>query len=75
MAAEQATRTAKFDQRCQQLRCYAENQFYLLPELSLIAGAQYTHTSAQAEEICSLAGALIDQSKKKTMNAFRPKQD
>lgn len=37
-------RTNKLQTRSKNLEAYAENRFYVLPEVSLIAGLQYTHS-------------------------------
>ncbi len=62
-------RTAKFDQDVSSYVVYGENQFYLLPELSLIAGAQYTYTTRKQKDLFT-AGAL-DRSK--NYQRFTPK--
>ncbi|BBL34352.1 vitamin B12 transporter BtuB [Nitrosomonas stercoris] len=62
-------RTTKFDQHSSTYDVYAENQFYLLPELSLIAGGQYTYTTRKQKDLFT-AGAL-DRSK--SYQRFSPK--
>ncbi len=62
-------RTAKFDQHASSYVVYGEDQFYLLPELSLIAGAQYTYTTRKQKDLFT-AGAL-DRSK--NYQRFTPK--
>lgn len=37
-------RTNKLENRARNLEAYAENRFYMLPEVSLITGLQYTHS-------------------------------
>lgn len=37
-------RTNKLENRSKNLEAYAENRFYVLPEVSLITGLQYTHS-------------------------------
>lgn len=64
-------RTAKFDQHSSTYDVYAENQFYLLPELSLIAGGQYTYTTRKQKDLFMAGG--IDQSKSKNYQRFSPK--
>lgn len=62
-------RTAKFDQDVSSYVVYGENQFYLLPELSLIAGAQYTYTTRKQKDLFG-AGA---QDRSKSYQRFTPK--
>lgn len=62
-------RTAKFAQDASSYVVYGENQFYLLPELSLIAGAQYTYTTRKQKDLFG-AGA---QDKSKNYQRFTPK--
>jgi len=62
-------RTAKFDQDVSSYVVYGENQFYLLPELSLIAGAQYTYTTRKQKDLFG-AGA---QDRSKNYQRFTPK--
>ncbi|SCX26855.1 TonB-dependent receptor family protein [Nitrosomonas eutropha] len=64
-------RTAKFDQHASSYVVYGENQFYLLPELSLIAGAQYTYTTRKQKDLFMAGG--VDQSKSKSYQRFTPK--
>ncbi|WP_300087029.1 TonB-dependent receptor [uncultured Nitrosomonas sp.] len=64
-------RTAKFDQDVSSYVVYGENQFYLLPELSLIAGAQYTYTTRKQKDLFMANG--IDQSRSRNYQRFTPK--
>lgn len=64
-------RTAKFDQSVSTYDVYAEDQFYLLPELSLIVGAQYTHTSRKQKDLFMAGG--VDQSRSRDYQRFTPK--
>lgn len=64
-------RTAKFDQHSSTYDVYAENQFYLLPELSLIVGGQYTYTERKQKDLFMAGG--MDQSKSKNYQRFSPK--
>ncbi len=62
-------RTTKFDQHASSYVVYGENQFYVLPELSLIAGAQYTYTTRKQKDLFG-AGA---QNRNKSYQRFTPK--
>jgi len=64
-------RTAKFDQHSSTYDVYAENQFYLLPQLSLIAGGQYTYTTRKQKDLFIAGG--INQSKSRDYERFSPK--
>jgi len=62
-------RTAKFDQHASSYAVYGENQFYVLPKLSLIAGAQYTYATRKQKDLFG-AGA---QDRNKSYQRFTPK--
>lgn len=44
MLGAKGTRRNKLENRSKNLEAYAENRFYIIPEVSLIAGLQYTHS-------------------------------
>lgn len=43
-------RTNKLENRSKNLEAYAENRFYVMPEVSLIAGLQYTHSERNLKD-------------------------
>lgn len=64
-------RTAKFDQHASSYVVYGENQFYLLPQLSLIVGGQYTYTTRKQKDLFMAGG--VDQSRSRNYQRFTPK--
>jgi len=64
-------RTTRFDQHASSYVVYGENQFYLLPQLSLIAGAQYTYATRKQKDLFMAGG--VDQSRNKSYQRFTPK--
>ncbi|MXS85895.1 TonB-dependent receptor [Nitrosomonas sp. HPC101] len=62
-------RTAKFDQSASSYAVYGEDRFYVLPELSVIVGAQYTYTTRKQKDLFG-AGA---QDKSKNYQRFTPR--
>jgi len=62
-------RTAKFDQSASTYDVYAEDQLYVLPELSLVVGAQYSYTTRKQKDLFG-AGA---QDRSKNYQRFTPK--
>lgn len=62
-------RTTKFDQHVSTYDLYAEDQFYVLPELSLVVGAQYSHTTRKQKDL--FTGGALNRSR--NYQRFTPK--
>lgn len=67
---EAGPRIHKYDQDVSSYTVYGENQFYLLPELALVVGAQYTNMTLKQKDLHT-----GDPRQKKTTNASPPRQD
>lgn len=69
MGGRSGARTAKFDQSASTYDVYAEDQLYILPELSLVVGAQYSYTTRKQKDLFGVGS--LDRSK--NYQRFTPK--
>ncbi len=65
-------RTNKLENRSKNLEAYAENRFYVLPEVSLVTGLQYTHSERNLKDKF-FANAAQDESFDATYVQTNPK--
>ncbi|QOJ08480.1 TonB-dependent receptor [Nitrosomonas sp. H1_AOB3] len=65
---EAGPRIHKYDQDVSSYTVYGENQFYLLPELALVVGAQYTNMTLKQKDLHT-----GDPRQKKNYERFTPK--
>lgn len=72
IGARRGARVNKLENRATNLEAYVENRWYVLPELSLITGLQYTHAKRELDDK-QFTTAAQDESFEKTYVQTNPK--
>ncbi len=69
---KRGARTNKLENRSNNIEAYAENRFYMLPDISFITGLQYTHSERKLKDKF-FASAALDESFEATYVQTNPK--